>query len=538
MTPHRSTRTRNSTVKTMEANAFKSKEEKNKSLRKALKTKEKDTVKEKLEKMKGASKPTEPKESHEKKVLKTVKAEPTLCNDSKWKPPVEPHDNEDIDIDVDDTDVNTQIENFGISPKMTSSSFEVMRSKFLGIQSPNGPTYFKRINSSKTRQMLFDRHLDNPQNQRLGSNPNDFLEDYSPNRTYHVMKPDMTLRSDVMGTNEMIGAFGRPYVPIHLQSTEPSGQCSSTSHMREVTDEVGGPESIIPSYMKRLKPIETNDHTYVSHAIENGRWNPINFGMQYLYDAENGVSRSRQECEEAIERLTRNVREVDFQPFLDLASSFHGKDERMEKLCVGLAFNTINNNRVIQKLKKDNTAQLLSTAQVVEGQGFSLTNAKKYESVIELPSKRTFRMSQLLSAGQASKFTSSDFLEHAKGLYRVCFKKLASMDEYFGVYTASGYSSLGYHPFGDEFFKKTSKFVCDGFGQQFTKDLEASCTCAAREVLMNLIDRIRKELKKLNHDTVTTLHQLKHVIAQDAEEIDRSLLDPTRPPIQHLLCLS
>ncbi|ULU09348.1 hypothetical protein L3Y34_014040 [Caenorhabditis briggsae] len=92
-----------------------------------------------------------------------------------------------------------------------------------------------------------------------------------------------------------------------------------------------------------------------------------------------------------------------------------------------------------------------------------------------------------------------------------------------------------------KFFSYTSgyiKFVCDGFGQEFTEDLEASCTCAAREVLINLIDRIRKELKKLNYDTTTILHQLNHVIAQEADDIDRSLLDSTGPPIQRLLCLS
>ncbi|CAS00368.1 Protein CBG26829 [Caenorhabditis briggsae] len=52
--------------------------------------------------------------------------------------------------------------------------------------------------------------------------------------------------------------------------------------------------------------------------------------------------------------------------------------------------------------------------------------------------------------------------------------------------------------------KPYNQFVCDGFGQEFTEDLEASCTCAAREVLINLI----------------------------------SLLDSTGPPIQRLLCLS
>ncbi|UMM31862.1 hypothetical protein L5515_005888 [Caenorhabditis briggsae] len=168
----------------------------------------------------------------------------------------------------------------------------------------------------------------------------------------------------------------------------------------------------------------------------------------------------------------------------------------------------------------------------------NLVTSKKFESVIELPSRRTFLMSQLITAGQASKFTSTDFLEHAKGLYRVTFKKLASMDEYFAVYTASTYSSLGYRPFGGSFFTQTAKFVCDGFGQEFTEDLEASCTCAAREVLINLIDRIRKELKKLNYDSTTILHQLNYVIAQEADDIDRSLLDSTGPPIQRLLCLS
>ncbi|CAR98512.1 Protein CBG25285 [Caenorhabditis briggsae] len=41
----------------------------------------------------------------------------------------------------------------------------------------------------------------------------------------------------------------------------------------------------------------------------------------------------------------------------------------------------------------------------------------------------------------------------------------------------------------------------------------------AHVLLVN--DRIRKELKKLNYDSTTILHQLNYVIAQEADDIDR-----------------
>ncbi|EGT41181.1 hypothetical protein CAEBREN_04743 [Caenorhabditis brenneri] len=218
----------------------------------------------------------------------------------------------------------------------------------------------------------------------------------------------------------------------------------------------------------------------------HGKWNPLSFAKKCFFDMKNGVPLSRAECEEASKALTRNNREVDYYPYLELAQRFHNKDSDMQNVCFGLAFSTM-------------------MVPVIDGNGFSLDQAIRNEDHIKLPSGYSFRMSSLITSHQASKWTSSKFQESSKSLLRVAFKKLASHDYYFAAYSPTEYSTSGYYPLGEQFYKSVSKFICCGFKQEFSLELESKCCGMAREVLTYLQDRFRKEYNQHSKMSVSQL---------------------------------
>uniref|UniRef100_A0A1I7URF8 TF_AP-2 domain-containing protein n=1 Tax=Caenorhabditis tropicalis TaxID=1561998 RepID=A0A1I7URF8_9PELO len=298
-----------------------------------------------------------------------------------------------------------------------------------------------------------------------------------------------------------------------------------------------------PSYMKKMlktvsEPVMTEDSSDERPETIDARWDPIGFAMRNLYDMKRGVPLSRPQCEEQIAtKLSKNNREVDYFPFLELAQSFHKKDSKMEQLSLGLAFSTIMNNKLAQKLKKT-SSRITPEADTCSGNGFSLKNARINEPEILLPSGKTFRMSDLMDSVKAARFTSTNFEEHSKTLFRICFKKLATRDEFFPAYCATDYSTQGYYPLGNEFYTKTSKFVIQGFSQPVDDDIQSLCACAAREVITNLPDRIRRELKfKRNICTTTILGKLNHHLERFGDEIERAPIEYNAAPQLNLHCL-
>ncbi|CAR99640.1 Protein CBG26267 [Caenorhabditis briggsae] len=146
-------------------------------------------------------------------------------------------------------------------------------------------------------------------------------------------------------------------------------------------------------------------------SSSNGQWDPVGFGMNNFYDFVNGVPLPR----DNILKLVKNPKPFDYYTFLDIASNFHGKDENLERLAVGMAVITANANK--REPKKSET--------IVKGFGFNMVLAAKFNGTIVLPSKKTFEMAQV-----------------------------ALHDPFFGAFAAAGTSTQGYHPMGKDFYRK------------------------------------------------------------------------------------
>uniref|UniRef100_A0A1I7T2A0 Ribonuclease P n=2 Tax=Caenorhabditis tropicalis TaxID=1561998 RepID=A0A1I7T2A0_9PELO len=117
-----------------------------------------------------------------------------------------------------------------------------------------------------------------------------------------------------------------------VESSISYGECTEESSKSIATP-------ITPSRV--LKKFE-NDHNEKTSgfgcAAINGMWNPINFSAKMFYNLETGVPKARSVCEESLKVLSKSPKLIDYYPFLEMASEFHGKNETLEKLCLGQAF--------------------------------------------------------------------------------------------------------------------------------------------------------------------------------------------------------
>ncbi|EFO96201.1 hypothetical protein CRE_14472 [Caenorhabditis remanei] len=129
-----------------------------------------------------------------------------------------------------------------------------------------------------------------------------------------------------------------------------------------------------------------------------------------------------------------------------------------------------------------------------------------------LPCRKIFKLSTIVTAVEASKWTSSRFYDDSKNLFRFVFKavsldnglhlnniypfQIAKRDVFFAGYSAQDSSNVGFVPYGDRFYKPIVDFVVAGFRQPRDVNTLTSLHCAARESMTNLLDRFRKEYKE------------------------------------------
>ncbi|CAI2348677.1 unnamed protein product [Caenorhabditis sp. 36 PRJEB53466] len=178
-----------------------------------------------------------------------------------------------------------------------------------------------------------------------------------------------------------------------------------------------------PRYMKnRLSSSSPSKPNGPPESSSNGRWHPIGFGMANLYNKETATPYSREICDENFRKLTRTDKETDYYPFLNLASKFHGRDEYLEQMAVGMAYHTEHNL-------------------IIPEHGFCLGAAKIEEQTIILPSGAAFKLSEFLAPYDTNRWSSSSFDTDAKSLLRKVFTKVADMDRYFPAYTSSDSST-------------------------------------------------------------------------------------------------
>ncbi|PIC31322.1 hypothetical protein B9Z55_012063 [Caenorhabditis nigoni] len=233
-----------------------------------------------------------------------------------------------------------------------------------------------------------------------------------------------------------------------------------------------------PTYMKNMKieranrererhrsSIKANESEFVgSHSqscevSNNNKWNPISFGRKYMYDSNEGVPLSK--------------------AAIEFNSGFRNSSQ------------------------SGNTSNLKPF--IISNIGFNLTQAKKNESLIVLPSGCQFFMSQALTNYQASNYTSSEYKTHGKSIVRRIFSIIATKDPFFPAYSASENTHC-YCPLGSSFFTKISNFLISGFVQTQSDELETYTIRMCRDALGNLIDRVRKQF--IVHHPETNAEQL------------------------------
>ncbi|CAO4365937.1 unnamed protein product [Caenorhabditis nigoni] len=245
-------------------------------------------------------------------------------------------------------------------------------------------------------------------------------------------------------------------------------------------------------------------HSQSCEVSNNNKWNPISFGRKYMYDSNEGVPLSKAAIEEGIMKLTKNKRPFDSSEFLKIASEFHGNSPLLESLSIGMAVMTeAFNSGFRNSSQSGNTSNLKPF--IISNIGFNLTQAKKNESLIVLPSGCQFFMSQALTNYQASNYTSSEYKTHGKSIVRRIFSIIATKDPFFPAYSASENTHC-YCPLGSSFFTKISNFLISGFVQTQSDELETYTIRMCRDALGNLIDRVRKQF--IVHHPETNAEQL------------------------------
>ncbi|KAF1746175.1 hypothetical protein GCK72_022628 [Caenorhabditis remanei] len=331
-----------------------------------------------------------------------------------------------------------------------------------------------------------------------------------------------------------------------LVDIDTSSSSMFSDGMRNVQSDAptSAPLVTTPSYAARVTPFLHSKTGEGSHfSSNNDKWNPIGFTVNNLYNLEKGIPLSRSECEvdnfsynsysihvlqENLQKLSKTLQETDFYPILELAQKFHNVNSDLEKLALGLAFNT---------------AMVTDTCDFIKGIGFDLRRATENEENVMLPCKKTFKLSSIVTPSEASKWTSSRFYGDARLLFRFVFKEVAKRDPFFVAYSAQDYSNAGYIPFGDKFFGPLVRFVIRGFRQDSDLNIRTTLQCVARETMTNFVDRFRKEYKAQMDTTPKEVAFTLKQYLEEVKELDEGSyvtaldLSTTNPPQFDYACL-
>ncbi|EFP07936.1 hypothetical protein CRE_14139 [Caenorhabditis remanei] len=320
-----------------------------------------------------------------------------------------------------------------------------------------------------------------------------------------------------------------------------------------------------PSYAARVTPfLHSKTGEGSQFSSNNDKWNPIGFTVNNLYNLEKGIPLSRSECEvdnfsynyysihvlqENLQKLSKTVQETDFYPILELAQKFHNVNSDLEKLTLGLAFNTAmvtdTNNKLVNRLRQAEKSKGIYDRECdfIKGIGFDLRKATENEENVMLPCKKIFKLSSIVTPSEAAKWTSSRFYGDARLLFRFVFKEVAKRDPFFVAYSAQDYSNAGYIPFGDKFFGPLVRFVIRGFRQDSDLNIQTTLQCVARETMTNFVDRFRKEYKAQMDTTPKEVAFTLKQYLEEVKELDEGSyvtaldLSTTNPPQFDYACL-
>ncbi|EFO90329.1 hypothetical protein CRE_29159 [Caenorhabditis remanei] len=239
--------------------------------------------------------------------------------------------------------------------------------------------------------------------------------------------------------------------------------------------------------------LPTSSHRF--HATVNQKWSPIGFAATQLYDYDRGVPLDRDTCERNLEKLIKNDRQTDYFEWLTFAQKCREEgNELLEQMALGLAFTTAKAektaNRSQKEVKKD-----VPLAGIIEKRGFSLEAAAPFDTEITLPSRKFFKISDVLTPDAVSQWSSSKIEPHTRSLSLFLYDALEFSDPLFVCYGISKRAKT-YVPVNPIVFAQIAEYVLAGFGQSITPDKLSYVISLANSTLENKLNRVRAEHNK------------------------------------------
>uniref|UniRef100_A0A8R1IGJ6 Uncharacterized protein n=1 Tax=Caenorhabditis japonica TaxID=281687 RepID=A0A8R1IGJ6_CAEJA len=337
--------------------------------------------------------------------------------------------------------------------------------------------------------------MSSPRSQHIRSRPKISPLTSQENHKYKPYNPvSMTVPSPPAGIHR---AEGRRKQMIGYPSFKDARNSNSSSFNVEVENK--------PAYVSRFhdrevfNQYEENYETRVpsvpSVCSSDGKWSSIGFASQKMYEFETGTPLCREKIEENLDQLTKSWKEIDFGEHLIMAQSYRQRSEpELEKLCLINAFHAGVLNKLLRNAKRDKVASN-GIPNVNPNHGFSLQKALRNDDILELPSRKLFKLSEIVSSNDASKWTSSFFSAHLSNCLLTIYKKLADKDGGFHRYTGTDAGSV-YISLNSKLRDSIDEFAIDGFGQERSDDVKSYVRHVSNRIVTNLCTRKRTSLKK------------------------------------------
>ncbi|EFO90981.1 hypothetical protein CRE_27835 [Caenorhabditis remanei] len=240
-------------------------------------------------------------------------------------------------------------------------------------------------------------------------------------------------------------------------------------------------------------------------ATVDGRWSPYGFAATQLYDNIQGVPLDRETCEANLQKLVRNIREIDYYEFLTSAQQYREQGKPLlEKTSLQLAFMDALSNKQYGKASNHpkQEVRLFSRHNVhpdFQKQSnlggyhlFSLDKAcAKFDGIVELPNRKYFQLSKAFRLEAVAEWCGSDQRKSLRNFGRYLFDEIGKRDNQMICYSASQNAGM-YLPVSDAFFKTITDFAVEGFGKEHTSDVSALFLLTLKDVLANKLNRLRK----------------------------------------------
>lgn len=245
-----------------------------------------------------------------------------------------------------------------------------------------------------------------------------------------------------------------------------------------------------------IAPKPTTSSKPLLQATKLGMWLPIGFAASELYDYEKGVPLDRETCEKNLEKLIKNDRDVDYYEWLNLAQQCRTENHKlMEQMALGMAFTSAMANKQHKKVSRKADKDKITGA-IVQNKMFSIETAEIWDRVLTLPNRKWFQISDVVTDGEVSNWSSANLVTHVRALARSVFDKVDEADPHMMCYATSQNACI-YVPIDKDFFDGFAEYLIGGFGQEQSRDLKLQVRKLVTEVMGNKLNRVRARYNKM-----------------------------------------